>query len=128
MRSASCSPTRRSAASYGRTQAGMRPRNSHESYSLDEAAHRPAPAAAVETEDGLAIPAPASAAQPQWPGTDPHRPSGAAAFAAARGVKVPVIASPGEIVLAREIREQLRKRYLERPVETRAPRCVAPTK
>jgi len=87
----------------------MRPRNSREP---------------LLAERESVMPSPASAAQPQWPGTDPNRPSRAGAFASARGLKVPVIASPGEILRAREIREQLRKIYLDRPVRTLAPWCV----
>ncbi len=83
-----------------------------------------APDAAVGTQDGPAMPIPASTTQPQWPGTDPSRVCGASAFAAARGLNVPVIASSGEIVRAREIREQLKKRYLDRPDELCAPWSV----
>src|SRR5271165_6566985 len=123
MRSASCSPTRRSVASYGPTQAGMRPRKRELLVSSRAAADSPAPDAAADTKDGSATPTSASAVRSQWPGTDPNRPSRASAFAGARGIEVPVIASPGEILHAREIREQLRKRYLDHPGKPHAPWC-----
>ncbi len=67
------------------------------------------------------MPTGARGAQRQGPETDPNQPPGAVAFAAARGMDLPVIASPEDIVRAREIREQLKKKYLDRSSETSAP-------
>ena len=53
--------------------------------------------------------------QGQWPGADPEQPSGTKAFVNAPALVVPVIASPEEVSHARELREQLKKKYLNRP-------------
>lgn len=75
-------------------------------------------------EGESANPTPAGAAEPQWPDTDPSAPSRASAFASARGIQEPVVASPEEMRRAREIWEQLRKRYLDRDAESGAAECV----
>jgi hypothetical protein len=96
----------------------MRPRSAPELV-LDVAAADPPPDAACK--GATATPAGARGAQRQGPETLPSQPSGAAAFAAARGMDLPVIASPEDILRAREIREQLKKKYLDRSSETCVP-------
>lgn len=65
--------------------------------------------------NGSAMPASASVAQRQWPGTDPNQPSGSKALGSDASLVVPVIASAEEVLRARELREQLKKKYLDRP-------------
>src|SRR5271169_5204151 len=98
-------------------QAGMHPRSTRDLLASSEAAAADLPTrdAAVDTKGGSAMPAPVRGVQRQWPGTDPNQLPGAKAFASDPGLGVPVIASPEEILRAREIREQLKKRYLDRP-------------
>ena len=62
--------------------------------------------------------------QQRLPETDPNRISGAKVFASDPALVVPVIASQDEISRAREIRQQLRKKYLGGPSEPSTLWCV----
>jgi len=73
------------------------------------------PPTGAATIDGSAIAASTRGVQAQWPGADPEQPSGTKAFVNAPALVVPVIASPEEVSHARELREQLKKKYLNRP-------------
>lgn len=55
---------------------------------------------------------------------DPNQPSGAKAFVSAPALVVPVIASPEEVSRARELREELKKKYLNRPSQPCSPWSV----
>ena len=80
--------------------------------------------AAVDTEGVSGVPASARAVQRRWPGTDPNQPSGTKALASDPALVVPVIASPAEVFRARELREQLRKRYANHPGQPCSLWCV----
>ena len=80
--------------------------------------------AALDTNDGSAMSASARGVQPRLPETDPTQPTRAKTFASDLSLVVPVITSPAEILRARELREQLRKRYLDRPSEPCCLWCV----
>ena len=71
--------------------------------------------AAVDALGGSTMPASASGIQPRLPEANPNQPSIAKAFASDPSLVVPVIASLEEVLLARELRQQLKKRYLDRP-------------
>lgn len=81
--------------------------------SSETAAVSPTRDESVDTEGGSEMPA--HSVQRQWPGTDPNQFPGTRAFASDPSLVAPVIASPEEILRAREIREQLKKTYLDRP-------------
>lgn len=79
---------------------------------------------AVEpTPGGPAMPASARAMQRQWPETPPNQPAENKASASDPALVVPVIASPEEVLRARELREQLKKKYLDRPSQPCSPWC-----
>src|SRR5438105_6730490 len=71
--------------------------------------------AALDTKRGSAMPASARDLHRPLPETDPRQPSRGEAFASDPSLVAPVIASPEEIVLARKLRQQLKKRYLNQP-------------
>jgi hypothetical protein len=81
--------------------------------SSEAAADPPTQDEAVDTEGGSEMSA--HSVQWQWPGTDPNQFPGTKALASDPSLVAPVIASPEEILRAREIREQLKKAYLDRP-------------
>ena len=70
---------------------------------------------AVDMKFGSAMPASAPGVQRRLSETDPNRPSRVKNYASDPSLVVPVIASPQEILRAGELREQLKKRYLNRP-------------
>jgi hypothetical protein len=70
--------------------------------------------AAVDARGG-STPASALGVQRRLPEADPDQPSIAKAFASDPSLVVTVIASLEEVLLARELRQQLKKRYLDRP-------------
>ena len=57
-------------------------------------------------------------------GTDPLRPTGAKTFVSDPAFVVPVIASSQEIRYAQELREQLKRKYLDQPSLLCSPWCV----
>ena len=81
-------------------------------------------AAAVDARGGSATSASARGAQRGLPEADPNVPSRAEAFASDPSLVVPVIASLEEILLARELRQQLRRRYLDRGSQPCSLWCV----
>jgi len=62
--------------------------------------------------------------QTQLPETDPAQRSRAKASASDPSLVGPVITSPADILRARELREQLKKKYLNRPSEPCCLWCV----
>ena len=70
--------------------------------------------AAVDALGGSTMPASPCGLQRRLPEADPNQPFIAKAFASDPSLVVPVIASLEEILLARELRQQLKKRYLDR--------------
>jgi hypothetical protein len=82
------------------------------------------PPAAVDPKGGSPISASADVVQRRLPETDPNQTSRASAFASDPSLVVPVIASLEEVLLARELRQQLRKRYLDRPIQPCSLWCV----
>src|SRR5208282_3834552 len=95
----------------------MHPRSTRDLLASSEAATADPPTrdAAVDTKGGSAKPASVRGAQRRWPGTAPNQPSAIEAYAGYPDLVLAVIASPEEVLRAREIREQLRKKYLDRP-------------
>ncbi len=91
---------------------------------LSPTAAPPTRDSSVDTHDGSAMPATARGAQQRWPETDPNQPSGPLALTSDPSLDVPVIASPEEVFRARELREQLRKKYLNRPSHPYSRWCV----
>ena len=77
---------------------------------------------AVDAKSGPAMLA--LARDVQWPGGDSDQRSGSKALASDPSLVIPVIASPEEVFRARELREQLRKQYLNRPSQPRSHWCV----
>jgi hypothetical protein len=75
--------------------------------------------AAVEAQGGSAMPASPRGAQRRLPEADPNQ-----AFASDPSLVVPVIASLEEVLLARELRQQLKKRYLDHPTQPCSLWCV----
>src|SRR5438093_8179121 len=75
-------------------------------------ADRPTGDAAVDTKAGSAMSASPRGVQPRLAETDATQPSKAKSFAGDPSLVVPVIASPAEILRARELRQQLKKKYL----------------
>jgi hypothetical protein len=78
------------------------------------AADRPTREAPVDTADGLTTPASGRGIQTPLPETDPQQPSRPNVFARDPSLSVPVIATAEDIVRARELRQQLRKKYPNR--------------
>lgn len=74
--------------------------------------------AAIDALGGSTMPASASGVQPRLPAADSNQPFSAEAFASDPSLVVPVIASLEEVLLARELRQQIKKRYLDRPSQT----------
>ena len=74
--------------------------------------------AAVDALGGTPMPASARGVQRRLPAADPNQPLSAEAFASDPTLVVPVIASLEEVLLARELRQQIKKRYLDRPSQT----------
>ena len=74
--------------------------------------------AAVDALGGSTMPPSALGVQRRLPAADPNQPFSAEAFASDPSLVVPVIASLEEILLARELRQQIKKRYLDRPNQT----------
>lgn len=74
--------------------------------------------AAVDALGGSTMPASARGVQRRLPAADPNQPFSAEAFASDPSLVVPVIASLEEVLLARELRQQIKKRYLDRPSQT----------
>ena len=87
-------------------------------------ADQPTRDAAVHTKGGSPIPALADIVQRRLPETYPNQTSRASAFASDPSLVVPVIASLEEILLARELRQQLKERYLDRPTQPCSLWCV----
>jgi len=85
---------------------------------------QPSREAALWTNDGSGTSASARDVQPRGPETDPSQPFRTTAFASDPSLVVPVMASPAEILRARELREQLKKKYLNRPSEPCCLWCV----
>ena len=82
----------------------------------------PPPRAAVVETKGLAgMP---GTVQLRLPRTDSHQSFGPRVSASDPALVVPVIASPVEVLRARELREQLKKRFTDRPSEPCSPWCV----
>lgn len=77
--------------------------------------------AVVETKGLAGMP---GAMQLRLPKTDPKQPSGPKVSASDPALVVPVIASPAEVFRARELREQLKKRYMDRPSQPCSLWCV----
>jgi hypothetical protein len=75
-------------------------------------------AAAVDALGGSTMPASARGVQRRLPAADPNQPFSAEAFASDPSLVVAVIASLEEVLLARELRQQIKKRYLDRPSQT----------
>jgi hypothetical protein len=73
--------------------------------------------AAVDALGGSTMPASARGVQRRLPAA-PNQPFIAEAFASDPSLVVPVIASLEEVLLARELRQQIKKRYLDRPSQT----------
>jgi hypothetical protein len=80
--------------------------------------------AAVDARGGSAMPGSARGAQRRLPEADPNVPSRAEAFASDPSLVVPVIASLEEVLLARKLRQQLRRRYLDRGSQPCSLWCV----
>src|SRR5438093_2425479 len=80
--------------------------------------------AAVDALGGSTMPASARGVQRRLPEANPNQPSIAKAFASDPSLVVPVKASLEEVVLARELRQQLKKRYLDRPSQPCSLWCV----
>ena len=78
----------------------------------------------VDAKGGSAAREPARSAQRRSPGTSPDERSASWAFDSDPGLVVPVIASPEEVLRARELREQLKKEYLDHPGRPCLPWCV----
>jgi len=79
------------------------------------------------TRDGVFGPTGGSATSARstpWPEAQPGRPARANTFASDRSLVIPVIASLGEIRRARELRQQIEKRYLNRPNQPYCLWCV----
>jgi hypothetical protein len=74
--------------------------------------------ATVDALGGSTMPASARSVQRRLPAADPNQPFSAEAFASDAALVVPVIASLEEVLLARELRQQIKKRYLDRPSQT----------
>jgi hypothetical protein len=74
--------------------------------------------AAVDALGGSTMPASARGVQRRLPAADPNQPFSAEAFASVPSLVVAVIASLEEVLLARELRQQIKKRYLDRPSQT----------
>jgi len=72
----------------------------------------------VDATGESAMPASARGVHRRPPEADPNQPFSAEAFASAPSLVVPVIASLEEVLLARELRQQIKKRYLDRPSQT----------
>ena len=77
--------------------------------------------AMVETKGLAGMP---GTIQLRLPKTDPNHPSGPKVSASDPALVVPVIASPAEVFRARELREQLRQRYSDRPGQPCSLWCV----
>ena len=82
----------------------------------------PPPQDAVVEMQGL--PGMPDAMQLRLPKGDPNQPSGPKVSASDPALVVPVIASPAEVFRARELREQLKKRYSDRPSQPCSLWCV----
>ena len=80
--------------------------------------------AAIDARGGSAMPASARGVQRRLPEVNPNLSPRAEAFAGDPSLVVPVIASLEEVVLARELRQQLRRRYLDRPSQPCSLWCV----
>ena len=80
--------------------------------------------AVVDMKGVSGMPASVGAVQRQWTGPDPNQPCEFQASASDPDLVVPVIASPAEVFRARELREQIKKRYLNRPNQPCSPWCV----
>ena len=63
------------------------------------------------------MPASAWGVQRRWLGVDPNQPSWSKALGSDPSLAVPVIASLAEVLRARELREQLKKKYLNCPTQ-----------
>jgi hypothetical protein len=77
--------------------------------------------AVVETKGSAEIP---GAMPLRPPKTHRNQPSGLKVSASDPALVVPVIASPAEVVRARELREQLKQQYSDRPSQPCLPWCV----
>jgi len=87
-------------------------------------ADQPMRDAVLGTKDGSAMSASVRGVQTQLPETDPAQRSRAKASASDPSLVGPVITSPADILRARELREQLKKKYLNRPSEPCCLWCV----
>ena len=79
---------------------------------------------AGEMKSGSAMPASARGAQQRWPGANADQRCGSKSLADDPGLVVPVIASPEEVFRARELREQIKREYLNRPSQHDSLWCV----
>ena len=102
---------------------GLRPRVALDSTALT-AADQSARGAAIETKGASTTPVSARGVQEGLPETDPNQPSRDKCCISDPSLVVPVIASAEEICRARELRQQLRNRYLNRPSQPCALWCV----
>jgi hypothetical protein len=84
----------------------------------------PSLVSAVEMKRGSAMPASARDAQWQRLGTKADQRSGSKTSTNDPSLVAAVIASPEEVLRARELREQIRQEYLSRPSEPRSLWCV----
>jgi len=75
------------------------------------------------TRDPAPLPS-ARGVQQRWAGTDPNQLFGSKTLAGDPSLVVPVIASPEDVFRARELREQLKKKYLNRPSQPCSRWCV----
>ena len=78
----------------------------------------------VDARGESAMPAPARGMHRRLPEADPNQPSVADRFASDPFLVAPVIASLEEVLLARELRQQIRGRYLDRPSQPCSLWCV----
>jgi len=78
----------------------------------------------VDSRGESAMPASARGVHRRLPEADPNRPPIADPFASDPFLVAPVIASLEEVLLARELRQQIRGRYLDRPSQPCSLWCV----
>ena len=79
---------------------------------------------AIDADDGLAVPASPRSVQPPLSEKNPNQTFSAKPFVNDSSLVVPVIASPDEILRARELRQQLKKKYLNQPSEPSSLWCI----
>jgi hypothetical protein len=78
----------------------------------------------VDAKGGSGISASERAVQPRWPEPEPDQLPAVKAFLSDPSLAAPVVASPAEVIRARELREQLKKKYSNRPSQPCSLWCV----